>query len=45
MLLGATGAKVGGAPVAKGTLRVTCWGVIAMAATYAIGSLFGTSAA
>jgi VIT1/CCC1 family predicted Fe2+/Mn2+ transporter len=43
MLLGATGAKVGGAPIVKGTLRVTFWGVIAMAATYAIGSLFGTS--
>ena len=43
MLLGAAGAKAGGAPVAKGTLRVTFWGVIAMAATYAIGSLFGTT--
>ncbi|MFM5949252.1 MAG: VIT family protein [Novosphingobium sp.] len=43
MLLGATGARVGGAPIVKGTLRVTFWGVIAMAATYAIGSLFGTS--
>ncbi|MEY4952158.1 MAG: hypothetical protein RL299_582 [Pseudomonadota bacterium] len=42
MLLGAAGAKAGGAPVAKGMLRVTFWGVIAMAATYAIGSLFGT---
>ncbi len=43
MLLGAAGAKIGGAPIGKGTLRVTFWGVIAMAATYAIGSLFGTS--
>jgi VIT1/CCC1 family predicted Fe2+/Mn2+ transporter len=43
MLLGAAGARAGGAPVAKGTLRVTFWGVIAMAATYAIGSLFGTA--
>jgi len=43
MLLGALGAKAGGAPIVKGTLRVTFWGVIAMAATYAIGSLFGTS--
>ncbi|HEX4847009.1 MAG TPA: VIT family protein, partial [Novosphingobium sp.] len=45
MLLGAVGAKAGGAPILKGTLRVTFWGVIAMAATYAIGSLFGTSVA
>ena len=43
MLLGAVGAKAGGAPVGKGVLRVTFWGVLAMAATYAIGSLFGTS--
>ncbi|MFM5950177.1 MAG: VIT family protein [Novosphingobium sp.] len=43
MLLGAVGAKAGGAPIGKGTLRVTFWGVIAMAATYGIGSLFGTS--
>ncbi len=45
MLLGAVGAKAGGAPVGKGVLRVTFWGVLAMAATYAIGSLFGTSVA
>jgi vacuolar iron transporter family protein len=43
MVLGATGAKIGGAPIVKGTLRVTFWGVIAMVATYAIGSLFGTT--
>lgn len=43
MLLGAIGARAGGAPVVKGVLRVTFWGVLAMAATYAIGSLFGTS--
>ncbi len=43
ILLGAVGAKAGGAPVGKGVLRVTFWGVLAMAATYAIGSLFGTS--
>ena len=45
ILLGAVGAKAGGAPVGKGVLRVTFWGVLAMAATYAIGSLFGTSVA
>ena len=43
ILLGAVGAKAGGAPVGKGVLRVTFWGVLAMAATYVIGSLFGTS--
>ena len=43
MLLGAVGARAGGSPVGKGVLRVTFWGVLAMAATYAIGSLFGTT--
>lgn len=45
MLLGGVGAKAGGAPVGKGVLRVAFWGVIAMAATWAIGSLLGTSVA
>lgn len=45
MVLGAVGAQAGGAPIGKGVLRVTFWGVLAMAATYAIGSLFGTSVA
>ena len=45
MLLGGVGAAVGGAPVVKGVLRVAFWGVLAMAATYAIGSLFGTAVA
>lgn len=45
MLLGAVGARAGGAPVLKGVIRVAFWGVAAMAATYAIGSLFGTSVA
>lgn len=44
-LLGGTGAKLGGAPVAKAVLRVTFWGAFAMVATAAIGSLFGTSLA
>jgi vacuolar iron transporter family protein len=42
-LLGGIGAKAGGAPIAKGVLRVTFWGAFAMAATAAIGSLFGTT--
>lgn len=42
-ILGVVGAKAGGAPIGKGVLRVTFWGVVAMAATAAIGSLFGTT--
>ncbi len=42
-VLGAIGAKAGGAPIGKAVLRVTFWGAFAMAATAAIGSLFGTS--
>lgn len=40
-LLGGLAAKAGGASILKGTLRVAFWGVLAMAATAAIGSLFG----
>ena len=43
MLLGGIGAKAGGAPLGKGVLRVTFWGAMAMAVTYAIGSLIGNS--
>ncbi len=42
-LLGWLAAWAGGSPPAKGILRVTVWGAIAMALTYAIGVLFGTS--
>ncbi len=41
-LLGAMGAKVGGAGIVKPTIRVLFWGALAMAATYGIGKLFGT---
>ena len=41
-LLGAFGARAGGAPVLRATLRVTFWGALAMAATAAIGAAFGT---
>ena len=41
-LLGAIGAKVGGANVMRATVRVTFWGAMAMALTAAIGALFGT---
>ncbi len=41
-VLGAVGARAGGADIWRGTLRVTFWGALAMAATAAIGKLFGT---
>ncbi|WP_298284991.1 VIT family protein [Acidocella sp.] len=43
-LLGAIGAKAGGAPMLKPALRVTFWGALAMATTTGIGRLFGTLA-
>ncbi len=42
-LLGAIGARAGGAPVIRATVRVTFWGALAMALTAAIGSLVGTA--
>jgi VIT1/CCC1 family predicted Fe2+/Mn2+ transporter len=41
-LLGAIGARAGGANVGKATLRVTFWGALAMALTAGIGAIFGT---
>lgn len=41
--LGALGAQAGGAPKLKAGLRVVIWGILAMAATWAIGSLVGTT--
>ncbi|MGD9868256.1 MAG: VIT family protein [Hyphomicrobiales bacterium] len=41
-LLGAIGARAGGANVVKATARVTFWGALALAVTAAIGKLFGT---
>jgi VIT1/CCC1 family predicted Fe2+/Mn2+ transporter len=41
-LLGAIGAKAGGANVLRATARVTFWGALAMALTAGIGALFGT---
>jgi VIT1/CCC1 family predicted Fe2+/Mn2+ transporter len=41
-LLGAIGAKAGGANILRGTVRVTFWGALAMALTAGIGKLFGT---
>jgi VIT1/CCC1 family predicted Fe2+/Mn2+ transporter len=42
-MLGAAGAKLGGAPVGKATLRVAFWGALAMAVTAGIGKLVGTA--
>ncbi|MCX2697529.1 MULTISPECIES: VIT1/CCC1 transporter family protein [Ochrobactrum] len=42
-LLGAIGAKTGGADVMKATARVTFWGALAMALTAGIGALVGTA--
>jgi VIT1/CCC1 family predicted Fe2+/Mn2+ transporter len=42
-LLGAIGAKAGGADVMKATIRVTFWGAFAMALTAGIGALVGTA--
>jgi len=41
--LGALGAKAGAAPVPRATARVVIWGVLAMAVTMGIGSLFGVN--
>lgn len=40
-LLGAVGARAGGAPVLRAALRVAFWGALAMAVTAAIGAAFG----
>ena len=41
-VLGAVGAKTGGADVVRATARVTFWGALAMLATAGIGKIFGT---
>ena len=40
-VLGALGARAGGASILKPTVRVTFWGALAMAATAAIGAFVG----
>jgi VIT1/CCC1 family predicted Fe2+/Mn2+ transporter len=42
-LLGNTGARLGGAPRMRATLRSLAWGAVAMAATAGIGALVGTA--
>jgi VIT1/CCC1 family predicted Fe2+/Mn2+ transporter len=41
-VLGAIGAKAGGANIIRATIRVTFWGAFALALTAGIGKLFGT---
>lgn len=41
-LLGGLAARVGGASITTGAIRVTFWGALAMAVTAAVGWLFGT---
>lgn len=43
MLLGSISAKVGGASIFKGSMRVLIWGSLAMAASIGIGHLFQVS--
>jgi vacuolar iron transporter family protein len=40
-VLGAVGARAGGAPILRAVLRVTFWGAVAMAVTALVGKLFG----
>jgi VIT1/CCC1 family predicted Fe2+/Mn2+ transporter len=41
-VLGGLAARVGGASMVVGAVRVTFWGALAMAATAGVGALFGT---
>jgi len=43
-ILGGLAARVGGASVTAGAMRVTFWGALAMAVTAAVGALFGAIA-
>ncbi len=42
-VLGAAGASAGGASLVRGAARVTLWGMLAMAATAAVGMIFGVT--
>ena len=42
-ILGAVGARTGGAPIAKGVLRVLIWGALALGVTFGVGRLFGAT--
>jgi VIT1/CCC1 family predicted Fe2+/Mn2+ transporter len=42
LVLGGLAARLGGAPVGRGALRVAFWGAVAMGCTAAVGRLVGT---
>jgi VIT1/CCC1 family predicted Fe2+/Mn2+ transporter len=42
-LLGGIAAYGGGAPIAKGAMRVACWGALAMGLTAVVGRFFGAA--
>lgn len=42
-LLGALGARGGGAPIRRAVMRVVFWGALAMAVTAGVGAVFGAS--
>jgi VIT1/CCC1 family predicted Fe2+/Mn2+ transporter len=42
-VLGATAARLGGAPLARGAIRVMFWGVLAMVCTALVGHWFGAA--
>ena len=42
-LLGALGARAGSAPIGPALMRVTFWGMLAMAVTAGVGNLFGAA--
>lgn len=42
-VLGAVAARAGGAPVARGAIRVVFWGALAMAVTAFVGRIFGAA--
>jgi VIT1/CCC1 family predicted Fe2+/Mn2+ transporter len=43
VILGGTAAYAGGAPIAKGAMRVAFWGALAMGLTASVGRLFGAA--
>lgn len=44
LMLGGIAARLGGAPLTRGALRVAFWGAVAMGCTSAVGRLFGAVA-
>jgi VIT1/CCC1 family predicted Fe2+/Mn2+ transporter len=43
VVLGAVAARLGGAPILRGAVRVTFWGAVAMATTALVGHFFGAT--